>query len=179
MRKIQHTVTTPKNDSDQETSHGSIRPFRESDVDFVISRQLALYKREYGFTSAIWKEYLTGGVHNFVRHFDPARDCMYIFESNGTPGGCIAITHRDGATAQLRFFFVERTMRGRGAGHLLMDAAIGFCNEKKYEQVFLWTFSTLDAARHLYESKEFRIMDIHTNNDWGEPILEERWDLEM
>ena len=39
----------------------TIRSFRERDVDFVISRQLALYESEYGFTSEIWKTYLTEG----------------------------------------------------------------------------------------------------------------------
>jgi len=31
------------------------RPFRETDLNFVIPRQLALYASEYGFTSDIWK----------------------------------------------------------------------------------------------------------------------------
>jgi GNAT superfamily N-acetyltransferase len=154
-----------------------VRPFTGPDVDFVISRQLTLYKSEYGFTSETWKAYLTGGVQTFVRDFDPEKDCMYILENKGAPQGCVAITHTGEATAQLRFFFLEPAMRGRGAGHLLMDMAIGFCKEKCYEHIFLWTFSTLMAARHLYRSRGFRITDTHGNTDWGDPILEERWDL--
>jgi len=68
-------------------------------------------------------------------------------------------------------------MRGRGGGHQLMDRAINFCKEKKYERVFLWTFSTLMVARHLYESKGFFLTDMHENTDWGEKNFEERWDL--
>ena len=41
----------------------TVRPFREGDVGFVISRQLALYESEYGFTSEIWRTYLTKRVH--------------------------------------------------------------------------------------------------------------------
>ncbi|OPY28678.1 MAG: TDP-fucosamine acetyltransferase [Methanocella sp. PtaU1.Bin125] len=104
---------------------------------------------------------------------------MYILENDGVPSGCVAITHVDEATAQLRFYFLEPEMRGLGAGHKLLDMAIDFCKEKKYERVFLWTFSTLMAARHLYGSKGFQITDTHENNDWGEPVLEERWDLEL
>lgn len=154
-----------------------IRPFTGPDVDFVISRQLALYKSEYGFTSEIWNAYLTGGVRTFVNDFDPGKDCMYILENRGIPSGCVAITHAGAATAQLRFFFLEPAARGRGFGHLLMDRAIDFCKEKCYERVFLWTFSTLVAARYLYRSRGFRITGTHENTDWGEKILEERWDL--
>jgi hypothetical protein len=51
--------------------------------------------------------------------------------------------------------------------------------EKGYRRVFLWTFSTLAAARHLYASKGFRITETHENSGWGETILEERWDLDF
>jgi len=157
----------------------SLRPFSVSDVDFVISRQLALYNAEYGFDSGTWKAYLTGGVHAFLEQFDPARDCMLICEQDGLPAGCIAITHADEATAQLRFFFLEPAARGQGAGRLLLDQAVDFCRQKKYDRIVLWTFSTLPAARHLYGNKGFRITDTRENTEWGKRILEERWELEL
>jgi GNAT superfamily N-acetyltransferase len=104
---------------------------------------------------------------------------MFILDNNGVPLGCIAIVHVDEATAQLRFFFLEPEIRGLGAGRKLIDQAIDFCEEKKYRRVFLWTFSTLMAARHLYVSKGFQITETHENRDWGEPVLEERWDLNL
>ena len=157
----------------------SLRPFCEPDLDFVITGQLALYAAEYGFTSSVWNEYLTSGVREFAERFDSGRDCMYIAECRQVPCGCIAITHTGNATGQLRFFFLVQEMRGNGAGHQLIDRAIGFCQERGYRTIFLWTFSTLAAARHLYAGKGFRVTDTHVNNDWGEPILEEKWELEL
>ena len=157
----------------------TIRSFRESDVDFVVSRQLALYASEYGFTSGIWRSYLTDGVHNFADRFDNTASCMYILENNGIPSGCVAVARVDEATAQLRFFFLEPELRGLGAGHTLLDMAIEFCKEKKYEHVFLWTFSTLMAARHLYAGKGFRVTETRENRDWGDPVLEECWVLDL
>jgi GNAT superfamily N-acetyltransferase len=157
----------------------TIRPFRETDLGFVISGQLALYAAEYRFTSDIWKAYLTGGVTDFIKLFDSGRDCMYIAENDGVPCGCIAITHADDATAQLRFYFLEQELRGKGTGHRLIDLAIGFCKEKKYRRIFLWTFSTLEAARYLYTVSGFRITETQVNNEWGEPVLEERWEREL
>lgn len=163
----------------RESSSFTIRPFRETDVAYVIAGQLALYAAEYGFTSHVWNDYLKGGVQDFVRQFDCARDCMYISEQDEAPCGCIAITHTDEGAAQLRFFFMEKECRGMGAGRRLIDCAIGFCRDVQYERVFLWTFRTLDAARHLYEDKGFRIIDTHINNEWGGPILEEKWELDL
>ena len=180
------TATKTTKDDEYKKKHLSkiypgitIRPFRETDLNFVISRQLALYASEYGFTSDRWKTYLTGGVQDFIRQFDSERDCMYIMENNAVPCGCIAIRYAGAGTAQLRFYFLEPEMRGKGAGRRLIEMAIHFCKEKNYRHVFLWTFSTLMAARHLYTDRGFRITDTQVNNEWGEPILEERWELEL
>ena len=172
-------MKTRKPQSGKKIPGFAIRPFRKSDLGYVISGQLALYAAEYGFTSETWNQYLTGGVHEFAERFDPERDCMYIAEHDHVPCGSIAIAHADDGTAQLRFYFIERELRGKGAGHQLIDRAIGFCRNAKYGRVFLWTFSTLGAARHLYAGREFRITDTHVNTEWGEPILEEKWEREL
>jgi N-acetylglutamate synthase-like GNAT family acetyltransferase len=172
-------MTIKKRHSAHAASDINIRPFRENDIEFVISRQLSLYALEYGFTSEIWKTYLTCGVHSFVNQFDDKKDCMFILERDGVSSGCVAITHVDEVTAQLRFFFLEPEMRGWGAGRQLLERAIDFCKEKKYEHVFLWTFNKLMAARHLYASTGFQITETRVNNDWGKSILEERWDLDL
>lgn len=161
------------------TATMTIRPFTHDDIDFVISRQINVYEAEYGFTTEVWKKYVTDAVNQLVENFDDKKDCMYILEYGGQPSGCIAVTHVNSETAQLRFFFIESTLRGLGAGHKLVDMATDFCKEKKYKHVFLWTCSDLKAARHLYAQKGFQMIETHENNEWGSPILEERWNLEL
>jgi DNA-binding MarR family transcriptional regulator/GNAT superfamily N-acetyltransferase len=157
----------------------TIRPYTEADIDFVILRQIELYEKEYNLTSDIWIAYVTGGVRRLADQFDARKDCMYILEYGGVLSGCIAIAHTGNQTAQIRFFFVDAAVRGMGMGRRLMELAIGFCRERGYEHVFLWTFSRLDAARHLYGKYGFQIIDTKESSEWGETILEERWDLDL
>ncbi|MGZ7210313.1 MAG: GNAT family N-acetyltransferase [Methanobacterium sp.] len=157
----------------------AIRPFTLDDVDFVISGQLKLYEEEHGFTSKIWKAYLTKGVQELVNQFDSEKECMYILEHGGVPSGCAAIVHENDDTAKFRFFFLNPESRGLGAGRKLFDMTIDFCVEKGYKKVYLWTFSTLDAARHLYEGKGFKLKETRENNEWGTPVLEELWELDI
>lgn len=159
------------------TNSINIRPYTDADIDFVVFRQIKLYEKEYNLTSSIWKEYVTDGVHRLVHQFDAQKDCMYILEYNCVQSGCIAITHIGYKTAQLRFFFLDAEIRGLGIGRKLIDLAIEFCREKRYKHVYLWTFSRLDAARHLYSKHGFQITDTHESSEWGETILEERWDM--
>ncbi|WP_255947314.1 GNAT family N-acetyltransferase [Brucepastera parasyntrophica] len=70
-------------------------------------------------------------------------------------------------------------MRGLGAGQRLLDKALGFCREKGYTHVFLWTVSIQEAARHLYKKAGFKIIETRKNSDWGVPVLEERWDIDL
>jgi GNAT superfamily N-acetyltransferase len=156
-----------------------IRPFTLDDVDFIICGQLELYEEEYGFTSDRWKAYLKDGVYDLVTQFDKKKDCIYILEYNGVPSGCAAIKHVDEVTAKFRFFFLDFELRGLGVGRKLMDMTLDFCLENDYKKVFLWTFSTLEVARHLYKSKGFKITEIQENDEWGTTILEERWELDL
>lgn len=178
-QKVREAMNVIKKYLTMATTNLSIRPFRETDLEYVIDRQLSLYETERNFTSDDWKQYLTRGVLRLAEHFDPELDCIYILECNNNPSGCVAITHSDKAAAQLRYFFLEPELRGLGAGHKLLNMAIDFCREKGYDHVFLWTVSVQETARHLYSKAGFHLTQTSENTRWGVPVLEERWDLEL
>lgn len=157
----------------------AIRPYREEDVEYVIDRQLSLYESERNFTSEIWKKYLINGVLSLVNQFDSSKDSMFILDNNGKQSGCIAITHTEENTAQLRYFFLEPELRGLGAGKRLLKMAIDFSREKGYSHLFLWTVSAQETARRLYSKVGFVITETAENTEWGVPVLEERWDMDL
>lgn len=177
--KLINSIRTVKKYFTKATMNIKIRPYREQDITYVIDRQLSLYESERQFTTEIWKNYLTQGVLSLVDKFDPAKDCMFILECNDSPSGCIAITHTDSGIAQLRYFFLEPELRGLGAGTTLLNAALDFCREKKYPHVFLWTVSAQESARILYKKAGFRIIETSQNENWGIPVLEEKWGMDL
>ena len=156
-----------------------IRSYRDSDLSYVIDRQLSLYEAERHFTTETWKNYLTQGVIKMIERFDTDKDGMFILECDGNAAGCIAVTHVQEGTAQLRYFFVEPELRGLRAGSRLLNKALHFCREKKYRHAFLWTVSAQEAARSLYKSAGFEISETNENTDWGVPVLEEKWELDL
>lgn len=176
---ICRAMNTIKHHLIKATSPIHIRPYTEDDIDFIISNQINLYEKEYGFTTETWKSYITDGVQEMIQKFNIQKDCIYIVEHKNKPAGCVAITHTDEDTAQLRFFFVDASLRGLGAGNQLIQKVLDFCKEKKYKHIFLWTFSALEAARHLYSKNGFQLTETHENKDWGSPIVEEKWELDL
>ncbi len=175
--KLIDSIRTVKKSFMKATKDMKIRPFQEQDIAYVIDRQLSLYESERQFTTEIWKKYLTQGVISLVERFDPEKDCMLILECDGNASGCIAITHTENNVAQLRYFFLEPELRGLGAGTKLLNSALDFCRQKKYSHVFLWTVSAQESARILYKNAGFVITETSENENWGIPVLEERWDL--
>lgn len=172
-------IRTVKKYFSRATKNIRIRPYRQEDISYVIDRQLSLYETERQFTTDIWKRYLTQGVITLVEKFDPNRDCIFILECDENPAGCVAITHSDDQTAQLRYFFLEPELRGLGVGTDLLNTALTFCREKKYSHVFLWTVSAQETARTLYKKAGFAITQTSENETWGMPVLEEKWDLDL
>ncbi len=156
----------------------TIRPFTQSDIEYVISRHKTLYYAERHL-SGTFSAYVDEIVYRFVDRYNPESDCLKILECNGVPAGSIAIAKADESTAQLRFFMLEPEMRQRGYGNRLMDMALDFCREKGYKKVFLLTITAQVIARHVYETHGFCKISSNDKSEWGDGVIEECWELEL
>lgn len=162
-------------------SHGnnreiSIRTHRIGDLGYIIYRHAILYQEEYGL-GPVFEDYLLEGFLAFSRSKQPGT--IWIAEDGDQIVGSIAIAGIDSETAQLRWFLIEPEYRGVGLGRRLMTVAMDHCRDKGYRKVFLWTFSDLHAARHLYKEYGFQITEEHPNDSWKPGIVEERWDISL
>lgn len=156
----------------------TIRPFTQSDIEYVISRHKTLYYAERHL-SGTFSAYVDEIVYHFVDSFNPKTDCLNILECNGVPAGSIAIAKSNDGTAQLRFFMLEPEMRQRGYGNRLMDMALDFCRSKGYKKVFLLTITAQVIARHVYETHGFYKVSSQDKSEWGDGVVEERWELNL
>lgn len=156
----------------------AIRPFTLSDIEYVISRHKTLYYAERHL-SDVFSAYVDRIVYEFVSQFNAQTDCLNILECNKAPAGSIAIAKADDVTAQLRFFMLEPEMRRRGYGNRLIELVLDFCREKGYKKVFLLTITAQVVARHVYETHGFYKVWSRKKSEWGEGVVEERWDLDL
>lgn len=156
----------------------TIRPFTQSDIEYVISRHKTLYYAERHL-SGTFSAYVDQIVYSFAENFNAHTDCLNILECNGVPAGSIAIAKVDEQTAQLRFFMLEPEMRQRGYGNRLMDMALEFCRNKGYQKVFLLTITAQVIARHVYETHGFFKVSSNDKSEWGTGVVEECWELNL
>jgi len=75
-------------------------------------------------------------------------------------------------TAELKRFFVLPEYQGRQYGHLLLDAALRYCREEKYQRVRLDSNSKLQAALHIYRKYGFRDIEPYNGNTRADVFME-------
>ncbi|NKE46549.1 GNAT family N-acetyltransferase [Roseomonas frigidaquae] len=106
------------------------------------------------------------------------RDDSRLFLALGEAGevlGGIALDGREGARARIRWFILAEEARG-GLGRRLLGAALDFADQRGFEAVWLTTFAGLDAARRLYESAGFRLVEEAPETGWGVQVLGQRFE---
>jgi len=95
--------------------------------------------------------------------------------------GSIVIDGRDAGEhgAHLRWFIVAPEAQRTGLGKQLLDRAIGFCREREYRHIYLYTFAGLDSARRLYEQAGFKLTQEQEAGSWGRNMREQGFDLDL
>ena len=136
------------------------------------------YYKHWGF-DLFFESKVAIELSEFLRRLHEVHDGFWVASVGEKIVGAIAI---DGANhnskgAHLRWFIVAPENQGHGIGKILLEEAIEFCRKKKFGRVYLWTFSGLDPARHLYERFGFKHCEEREGNQWGRTVTEQRFEL--
>jgi DNA-binding MarR family transcriptional regulator/GNAT superfamily N-acetyltransferase len=159
-----------------------LREPEPGDMGWVISRNGALYAREFGF-DASYEALVARIVGEYAADHDPARERGWIAEleqPDGTrrPVGAVFCV-RDTApeTARLRLLLVEPDARGLGIGEQLVSACVDFARTTGYRELVLWTQSTLTSARRIYRRAGFEPYAETRHHSFGQDLTGEDWRL--
>jgi DNA-binding MarR family transcriptional regulator/GNAT superfamily N-acetyltransferase len=100
-------------------------------------------------------------VADYLDDHDPAVERCWIAELDGQRAGAVYCVRRSAEAAQLRLLFVENWARGLGLGRALVDRCIRFARRAGYRRMVLWTNSSLESARRIYDEAGF----VQTNEE--------------
>jgi GNAT superfamily N-acetyltransferase len=149
--------------------------FKPGDAGRLIELHGLIYSNEYGFDHT-FEAYVAKPLAEFMLKAS-SRERIWLVDCGEALMGSIAIVKQCESEAQLRWFLLHPDLRRRGLGKQLIEDAVGFCRESKYEKVFLWTVSQLAPAARLYQSAGFVLTEQITHTMWGRLLTEQRYDL--
>ncbi|ASZ13216.1 bifunctional helix-turn-helix transcriptional regulator/GNAT family N-acetyltransferase [Chitinophaga pendula] len=148
------------------------------DVGYLIYLHGHLYARDTGYNLE-FEQYVCGTFQDFLRTYNPSKDRVFMAIHEAHIIGAVAILGHSKTTAQLRWFLLDPAFRGLGLGKKLLQDALSFCKEKKYEKVYLLTTSLQTTAIELYKKAGFRKTGEKHLHQWGKELFEERYDMDL
>ncbi len=154
------------------------RGYVPGSIGRVVELHGTYYHIHWGF-GPFFESKVAAEMAEFIGRHDEDQDGFWTVSLEGHIEGSITIDgiHAKDEGAHLRWFVVSDSLRGKGAGNLLIQTAIDFCRKKNYERIYLWTFEGLHAAKHLYEKFDFKLVEQHKGRQWGKVVKEQRFEL--
>ncbi len=146
-----------------------------ADIDAIVQYHADYYNRNYGFNHE-FGEYVRKPLTELVDRASP-RERIWLIGEEGSVQGCVALAEVSAEIGQLRWYYVDESVRGRGLGGRLMTGLIEFAREQGYSRIILWTVSLLEEARRMYERHGFVIEEEQTHTVWGMELTEQKYVL--
>ena len=154
--------------------------YRPGAIGRIAQLHAEYYARSSGFGVA-FEAKVARELSEFCERLDPRRDRLWLALDGDRIEGSLVIdgVHAADDGAHLRWFIASDALRGQGTGRRLVQQACAFVDSCGHAKTYLWTFSGLDAARHLYESFGFRLVHEAPGAQWGTVVTEQRFERRL
>lgn len=156
-----------------------IRPLGgPGDLGWVVQAHGEIYAAEFGW-DASFEALVAKIVADFASGHDPAREGAWIADIDGRRMGCVFCVAADEQTAQLRILLVHPRARGRRLGTRLTEQCVTFARAAGYRRMRLWTNHPLVAARRVYLSRGFSLVDEDAHHSFGVDLRGQVYELTL
>jgi GNAT superfamily N-acetyltransferase len=156
-----------------------IRPVGQpGDLGWMVLAHGEIYAAEYGW-DASFEALVARIVADFAAGPGRAGQGGWIAELDGRRAGCVLCVPVDETTAQLRILLVDPAARGHGIGARLVDECVGFAVRAGYRQMRLWTNHPLVAARQIYLSRGFTLVEEEPHHSYGADLVGQVYELDL
>ncbi|RKF36852.1 GCN5 family acetyltransferase [Sphingobacterium siyangense] len=176
MGNIERLLSADYNDKGLAKAVTFREGLKPGDIGYIIHLHGNLYAKESGY-SLRFEGYVAKTFYDFIEHYNPTYDKIWIAEYNQKIVGCVAIIQHNKNEGQLRWFLTHPMFRGAGIGSHLFKTALNYCKERKYKSVFLMTTNMQSIAVNMYKKAGFALTSSVESNLWGIQLYEERYDL--
>lgn len=97
-------------------------------------------------------------------NYAPPKGCILLAEDSGRMAGCVALRPLEDNICEMKRLYVNSDYRGQGIGRLLAISVIERARAAGYKKMRLDTVASMEAARALYYSLDFRNINAYRYN---------------
>jgi GNAT superfamily N-acetyltransferase len=157
------------------------RDLRRSDPEAIVELHDRVYRPEYGMNAAFTASVASSVRAAIERGWPTDGGAAWLIDgkADGSLAGSIALTLETPLIGRVRWFVFEPELRGRGLGRQLLGELLAEARVQGARRLELETFSALRAAARIYLSVGFQMTASRERDDWGPPIIYQRYALEL
>jgi ribosomal protein S18 acetylase RimI-like enzyme len=154
------------------------RDLRPGDLGAIVAHHGRTYLPEFALDPTFEAHVGASVAAAGKRGFPTASERLWIVEHDGRHAGSLALTDEGDGLGAVRWFVLDREVRGQGIGRALIGELVAEAERAGYEALFLETFGDLVAAAHLYRSHGFELVGEQVGPRWGrERLAYQRYEL--
>jgi GNAT superfamily N-acetyltransferase len=151
---------------------------KPGDLGWVVMAHGEMYANEFGWDTS-FEALVARIVADYAGSHDGAREAAWIAERGAHRVGCVFCVAADEQTAQLRILLVDTAARGHGTGARLVDECLEFARQAGYKRMKLWTNHPLAAARRIYVSRGFRLVEEEPHRSFGADLIGQVYEADL
>lgn len=155
------------------------RHLRDGDIAAIARLHSRVYLPEYGRNQAFVDAIATNVRSAAAAGWPLTAGAVWLIDDDHRLSGSLALTYDGDGVARVRWFVLDRSLRGQGWGGFLLDELIEHARADGLRRLELETFSALRAAGHLYRRAGFELQWERERHDWGSPITYQGYRLEL
>jgi len=165
-------------DSGLDSRTASIRShWLPGDFGQIIVAHSQIVGAECGFDET-FEHYVASGLLEFVKDPNQANRFWLVTGENLVKGS-IFLHLRSARVGQIRWFWLDPELRGRGLGRRLLHLLIDEARHQNLTGLYLWTVAGLAESAHLYREAGFSVSRSESKRLWGRDLIEQRLELEL
>lgn len=101
-------------------------------------------------------------LDNMYEHYNKPKATYFVIEENGSILGCAGVAQLDnynGNVCELQKMYFLQEVRGKGAGHKMINVCLDKAKEYGFDACYLETMPYMEAAQKLYKKMGFEYID--------------------
>ena len=149
------------------------------DVNALVRLHGEVYEGELGVDSSFAAEIAVQLAELRRGGWPGSSGGLWVAELEGRPVGTVTLYDVGRGTGRLGHLVLTAEARGSGAGRRLVEQVIEAARAAGYQRLELATFSELTAARKLYRSVGFVMVESAHELRWGREMEWQRYELEL
>lgn len=151
---------------------------KPGDLGWVVMAHGEIYAKEFGWDTS-FEALVARIVADYAAAHDDNGEAGWIAEDGARRVGCVFCIAANDETAQLRILLVDPAARGHGTGARLVDECLQFARLAGYKRMKLWTNHPLAAARRIYQSRGFQLIEEEPHRSFGVNLIGQVFDLNL